>query len=104
MLFLLDTNAFSDLMRQHAGVSAKLDALPPGNDVITCAIVRGEIRHGIERLPQGRKRVEFERQSAPLFATVLCRPVPAAAGDYYATTKLACTRKGVALNENDLWI
>jgi predicted nucleic acid-binding protein len=30
--------------------------------------------------------------------------VPEAAGDYYATVKLNRQRKGLALDENDLWI
>ena len=38
-------------------------------------------------------------------STVLpCESVPAVAGDYYAQIKLARQQKGLALDENDLWI
>jgi predicted nucleic acid-binding protein len=33
-----------------------------------------------------------------------CEPVPERAGDYYATVKLARQRRGLALDENDLWV
>src|SRR5690349_4966369 len=54
MLFLLDANAISDLMREHPIISARLASAPPTDDAITCTIVRGEILHGLARLP-GRK-------------------------------------------------
>jgi predicted nucleic acid-binding protein len=55
MLFLLDTNAFSDLMREHPQLDARLSALTPTDRVIICAVVRGEILYGIERLPPGKR-------------------------------------------------
>jgi len=39
-----------------------------------------------------------------LFAVLPCEPVPEAAGDYYARTKLIPQQKGLTLDENDLWI
>jgi len=33
-----------------------------------------------------------------------CEPVPQAAGDFYATIKLARLQRGLALDENDLWV
>lgn len=35
---------------------------------------------------------------------VPCEPVPEAAGDLYAIIKLTRQRKGLSLDENDLWI
>jgi tRNA(fMet)-specific endonuclease VapC len=104
MLFLLDTNAFSDLMRHHAATTARLNGQPAGTEVITCSIVRGEILHGIELLAPGRKRKEFERQAEAYFPVAPVCPVPALAGDFYARIKLSCKNSGIALNENDLWI
>jgi predicted nucleic acid-binding protein len=48
MIFLLDTNAFSDLMRKHSKLDARMSSLAPTDKVVTCAVVRGEIRYGIE--------------------------------------------------------
>jgi len=99
----LDTNAFSDLMREHPKVDVHLASASPAERVLICSIVRGEIRYGIERLPQGRRRQELAAKATKLFAMLPCQPVPEAAGDHYATVKLTRERRGLALDENDLW-
>ncbi len=104
MTFLLDTNAFSDLMREHPKVDACLESVPSTHWVAICLVVRGEIRYDIERLPQGKRRQELETKAVKLFAILPCEPVPEAAGDHYARVKLTRERKGLALDENDLWI
>ncbi|MDQ1474152.1 MAG: hypothetical protein QOJ99_5632 [Bryobacterales bacterium] len=76
-----------------------------GDDqVVTCAIARGEILFGIERLVAGRRRTELEAKAAIVFAALHCEPVPAAAGDAYARVKSGQQRRGLSLDENDLWI
>jgi predicted nucleic acid-binding protein len=72
--------------------------------VAICSVVRGEVRYGIERLPQGKTRQELETKALKLFAILPCEPVPEAAGDHYARVKLSLERKGLALDENDIWI
>lgn len=104
MRYLLDTNAFSDLMRKHPQLDARLAALAPVDNVVICPIVRGEIRFGIEALPQSRRREALEAQCAPLFAAIACEPIPERAGDHYATTKFARQQQGLTLDENDPWI
>jgi tRNA(fMet)-specific endonuclease VapC len=104
MTFLLDTSAFSDLMREHPKMDARLASVAPTEQVIICPVVRGEIRYGIERLSQAKRRRELEAKAAKLFAIIPCEPVPEAAGDYYATVKLSRQQKGLTLDENDLWI
>ncbi|MCI0392836.1 MAG: PIN domain-containing protein [Acidobacteria bacterium] len=104
MIFLLDTNAFSDLMRNHPKVDARLANVPATDRAVICSVVRGEIRYGIERLPQGKRRQELEAKASNLFAVIPCEPVPEAAGDHYATVKLNRQLRGLALDENDLWI
>ncbi len=104
MLFLLDTTAFSDLMRAHPKMDAHLAALPPEDHAIVCSIVRGEITYGVHRLPEGRRRADLQAKATRLFAVLRCDPVPPEAGDHYAQIKLARQQKGLALDENDLWI
>jgi tRNA(fMet)-specific endonuclease VapC len=104
MTYLLDTNAFSDLMNEHPMIDAHLAAIPSTARVVVCPIVRGEIRFGIERLPQGKHRQELETKAARCSAMVPCEPMPEAVGDQYATVKVSSQRKGLVLNENDLWI
>jgi len=81
-----------------------LESVSSTHWVAICSVVRGEIRYGIERLPQGKRRQELETKSVKLFAILPCEPVPEAAGDHYARVKLTRERKGLALDENDLWI
>jgi tRNA(fMet)-specific endonuclease VapC len=104
MMFLLDTNAFSDLMRDHPKVGVRLASLAATDQVVICSIVRGEIRYGIERLPNSNQRRDLDAKAAHLFAVIPCEPVPEAAGDQYASVKLSRQQKGLALDENDLWI
>jgi len=104
MVFLLDSNAFSDLMRKDARVEARLAALNPNDQVVICSVVRGEILYGLARLPEGRRRTGLAKQAAPLFASITCEPVPEAAGDAYANIKRAGEQQGLRLDENDLWI
>jgi len=95
---------FSDLMRKHATVEARLTSLPSTDRVIICPIVRGEIRYGIEQLPPSKRRQDLENQVAPLFTIIPCEPILESAGDHYANIKLIRQRKGLTLDENDLWI
>ena len=62
MMFLLDTNAFSDLMRKHSKLDARMSSLAPANRVVICTVVRGEIRYGIEQLPRSKRRQDLEGQ------------------------------------------
>ena len=103
-LYLLDTNAFSALMDEHPRMLARAALLGGMDRAAICTIVRGEIRYGLERMPHGRRRREFERKAAGLFLTTPCEDVPEAAGDVYARIKLDTERRGVPLDENDLWI
>jgi predicted nucleic acid-binding protein len=104
MIFLLDSNAFSDLMRKDPRVAAHLAALGPNDKVAICPIVRGEILYGLARLPEGRRRDNLAKQAAPLFASIVCEPMPESAGDAYANIKRTRERQGLRLDENDLWI
>jgi predicted nucleic acid-binding protein len=55
MIFLLHTNAISDLMRKHPNVKARVAALSETDQVVTSVVARGEIMYGIERLAAGKK-------------------------------------------------
>lgn len=103
-LYLLDTNAVSDLMRVNTSLTNWLSNLPKGSKVVTCTIVRGEILFGIARLAEGKRRDELEVAAKLIFDSILCEPVPAKASDYYAAIKIARQRSGLVLDENDLWI
>jgi predicted nucleic acid-binding protein len=102
--YLLDTNAISDLMRAAPRVENWMAGLDRSDRVVTCTIVRGEILFGISRLPEGRHRAELEQTGHQFLTAFPCEPVPERAGDLYAAIKLARQRRGLALDENDLWV
>lgn len=104
MIYLLDTTAVSDLMREHHRVQEQLADVLPADRVAVCSVVRGEILFGIERLPVGKRRKELETKAKHILDATYCEPVPEAAADHYARIKSQCETKGVPLDENDLWI
>ena len=104
MVYLLDTTAVSDLMEDDANTEARMVALPPTGNALISPITRGEILHGIRRLAPGRRREELEAKAQRLFGRARCVSVPPAAGEHYANVKLARQRKGLSMDDNDLWI
>ena len=104
MIFLLDSNAFSDLMRKDPHAESHVAALAANDQVVICPIVRGEILYGLARLPQGRRRDDLVKQAAPLFNSVGCLPIPESAADAYASVKRTREKSGSRLDENDPWI
>jgi len=104
MTYLLDTNAISDLMRASPRIENWLAGLGEDDSVVTCTIVRGEVLFGISKLPDGRRRDELKETGHQFLASLRCEPVPELAGDFYAAVKLARQQRGLALDENDLWI
>ena len=103
MIYLLDTNAISALMREDARMASWLSSIGADDHVVICTITRGEILFGLERLAPGRRRTELEGKAGKLFAILPCEPIPSA-GDRYAIVKFSQQRRGLPLDENDLWI
>jgi tRNA(fMet)-specific endonuclease VapC len=101
-IYLLDTNTVSAVMADHPKVKARL-ALQPGQ-VATCAIVRGEIRYGLERLPAGKRRANLESKASTVFAALPIEPVTSATADIYGTIRRSLELKGQNYSDNDLWI
>lgn len=104
MRYLLDTNAISDLMEGRRNVIDRVDAVSSADAVVTCAIVLGEIRFGIERLPPGQRRDKYAAKAAEVFSGIPCEGVTVAAADHYARIKAERSRAGAPMNDNDLWI
>jgi predicted nucleic acid-binding protein len=65
-VYVFDTNTVSAVMADHPKVKARLSQRP--GLVVTCAIVRGEVRYGLERLPIGKRRANLEAKAS----AVLC--------------------------------
>lgn len=104
MIYLLDSNGIRDLMDDHPRVVARLSATRAPDTVAACAIVRGEVMFGIERLPAGKRRDRLAHRATAVFASVVDEAIPFAAGDVYARVKRERERVGLPMDENDLWI
>jgi predicted nucleic acid-binding protein len=103
-IYLLDTSVISALMRADARMATWLSSIGSDDRVAICTITRGEILFGLERLAQGRRRAELEAKARKLFTTLPCEPIPPSAGDEYANIKISQQRRGLPLDENDLWM
>lgn len=101
-LFLFDTNTVSAIMAEHPQVKARLVAQP--GRLATSAIVRGEIRYGLERLPVGKRRADLETKANVILAALAIEPITAAAADIYGTLRRTLELQGRNLSDNDLWI
>jgi len=104
VVYLLDTSVISALMRANARMATWLSSIGVDDRVATCTIARGEILFGLERLAPGRRRTDLEGKARKLFAAVPWEPIPPAAGDVYANIKVAQQRRGLSIDENDLWM
>lgn len=104
MLYLLDTNAISDLMRGETPIERWLWSLPETSLVITSPIVRGEILYGILRTPGGKKQSALEAEAIRYFQLIPCEVLPQPVGDQYAALKFIRQTSGRSMDENDLWI
>lgn len=91
-------------MREDAAIARWLSSVTTQDRLIICTITRGEILFGLGRLAEGKRRADLEVKARRLFSAFSCEPIPAAAADFYAALKLEQQRRGLALDENDLWI
>jgi predicted nucleic acid-binding protein len=69
----------------HTRVKARL-SLQPGQ-VVTSAIVQGEIRYGLERLPVGKRRAILESKASTVLATLPIEPITQTTADIYGTIR-----------------
>jgi tRNA(fMet)-specific endonuclease VapC len=99
---LLDTNAVSDLMRDHPKVKARVGNHP--DPVLTSVVVIGEIRYGLSRLPPGKKRNDLEARAQSILAAFRIEPVTEPIADAYGRLKASLESQGLNLDDNDLWI
>jgi tRNA(fMet)-specific endonuclease VapC len=105
MVFLLDTSVLSRLIVGDVSVESRLAALrSPNHEVMTCTIARGELTFGIHRLPQGKRRRTLQDNATKIFEHVPCEPIWPEVADEYARLKTDLERRGIPLDENDLWI
>jgi predicted nucleic acid-binding protein len=60
-------------MRDHPQVKARVGRHP--DPIATSAVVEGEIRYGLDRLPAGKKWADLEARARAILAAVRFGPV-----------------------------
>jgi predicted nucleic acid-binding protein len=99
---LLDTNAVSDLMRDHPRVKARIGK--HADPIVTSVVVVGGIRYGLDRLPAGKKRTDLEARAHNILAALRIEPVTESIANAYGRLKASLECQGLNLDDNDLWI
>jgi predicted nucleic acid-binding protein len=99
---LLDTNAVSDLMRDHPQVKSRL--AQHSDPVVTSVVVWGEIRYGLDRLPAGKKRSDLETRALKIIVSLPREEITVQVAETYGHLKATLEGQGLNLDDNDLWI
>jgi len=102
---LLDTNALAAAMRADAALERYLLRVGGEGSLFTSVVVEGEVRFGIGRLPDGRRKKLLTRALDEILAhlgDVL--PIHREAASRYAQLKGDLWKRGKPMGENDLWL
>jgi tRNA(fMet)-specific endonuclease VapC len=101
MLYLLDTDITSYLLRGRSPeIERRLAALPP-SDVCISVVTRAELQYGLMRVPVGHRLHLVVRQFLKL---VRALPWDAEAADWYATIRHQLGSSGQSIGHLDMMI
>jgi toxin FitB len=107
-VIILDTNVISELTRlvPHSGVIAWLDSQPVQETAIT-AITAAELRYGVRRMPDGRRKTELSGAVNAIIDTDFrnrVEPFDVLAADQYADVVATRERAGQPISISDAQI
>jgi len=106
-VIVVDTNVVSELMRPSPSSQVRewVSARPPG-ELCTTAITVAEIRYGLERLPDGRRKDSLLAAATEVFAAFseFIHPFDADAAVWYATIVAQRDRLGLPIDGFDAQI
>ena len=100
MIYVLDTNAVSALMRGSAAFVERLTSHEPADVTIPQPVI-AEIAYGIERLPRSRRRSALQARF-----DLICSEIPRtewtdAVSQAYGRIKAALERRGTRIEDFD---
>jgi tRNA(fMet)-specific endonuclease VapC len=103
-LYLLDTNAISDMMRNPAGTAAQrallIAANEPDSKVCTSVVVQCELLFGLRRRTNLRWSTQYERVMASIDVLAL----ESAVATHYANLRTQLELSGTPIGPNDTLI
>lgn len=104
MKTVLDTTAFSSLMRRDTGMVQFLRAYRPG-DIATVPLVVAEISYGIARLEAGsRRRLLLEQEKNRILELVRQLDWVPRSSELFGTIKAQLERDGTPIDDMDIAI
>ena len=99
-VFMLDTNAVSEVLRHPSGPMARrLADLLPGQAVIS-VVVEGELRYGIAR----SESEDLNRRFTSLLSIIPVAPLDDVVPKHYGALRAELAAHGQPIGNNDLWI
>ena len=104
MRYVLDTTAFSAVMRKDAALLGILMGYQP-SDIVTVPPVVAEIQYGIKRLPNASKKVLLlKAERDRLLSVINVLPWLAEASKKFGEIKATLERKGKMIDDFDIAI
>jgi tRNA(fMet)-specific endonuclease VapC len=94
MRYLLDTNVLSEPVRSRPDPRVLAQLEEHGSECCTAAIVLHELRHGVARRPEGRRRQGLERYLDGVVARLRVLPYDGPAAIWHASARAAAEARG----------
>jgi tRNA(fMet)-specific endonuclease VapC len=105
MDYLLDTNHWSGLQRNHPAIVDHISTLPSNITLHMPVIAQAELLAGVQLLADGKRKAELQaiyEHTVQRCASIL--PVTSAVADEFATILVQLRRDGHPVETNDIWI
>lgn len=101
MAYLLDTNAWIQLLKHRTGKVATRLTSVPADEILTCSVVKAELWHGARKYSNMERRLaDVER----LLSHYTSLPFDDAAAHHYADIRHQLETQGSVIGPNDLKI
>ena len=102
-IYLLDTNALSELVRNPNGSVAatyRVKAKEPESVLLTSIIVACEVRYGLAK----NYSAWVEQRANEVLSRIPAEPLGAGTDDHYAAIRTDLERRGLIIGQNDMLI
>ena len=103
MTYLLDTNAFSSLMKGDPTVVGRLRAIAKPNVSIPQPVL-AEIAYGLARLPRSKRKAALTKRFTLLRDEIVHAPWTDDVSEHFGALKALLERRGTRLEDFDLAI
>lgn len=104
MMYLLDTNIVSYLLRDAFPALGQRFLSSSPNSLSISVISVGELRYGLSRLQASKRAKELTARFNVLIASFSVLALPASAGAHYGAVRAQLEAAGKPIGNNDLWI